>query len=113
MHEAMIVLEALPEAMGGSLTRAQQHFERAVALGGDQKASPYVTLATSVAVLKQDRASFTQLLERSLTYDPDKDPAQRLATIVLQRKARALLERADEFFLDDGSAPDTTSTPEK
>lgn len=113
MHEAMIVLEALPEAMGGSLARAQQHFERAVALCRDQKPSPYVTLATSVAILQQDRARFTELLERSLTYDPDKDPAQRLATVVLQRKARALLERADEFFLDDGSAPDTTSTPEK
>lgn len=113
MHEAMIVLEALPEAMGGSLTRAQQHFDRAVSLCGDQKPSPYVTLATSVAVLQQDRARFTELLERSLTYDPDKDPAQRLATVVLQRKARALLERADEFFLDDASAPDTTSTPEK
>ena len=113
MHEAMIVLEALPEAMGGSTARAKEHFERAVALCHDTKASPYVTLATTVSVLQQDRARFTQLLEHSLTFDPDKDPSQRLATIVLQRKARALLERTDEFFLDDGTAPDTTSTPEK
>lgn len=113
MHEAMIVLEALPEAMGGSLERAKQHFARAVELGHDRRPSPYVTLATSVAVLQQDRARFTELLERSLTFDPDRDPSQRLATVVLQRKARALLERQDEFFLEDASAPDTTSTPEK
>jgi predicted anti-sigma-YlaC factor YlaD len=113
MHEAMIVLDALPEAMGGSVERARRHFEKAVALGHDTKASPYVTLATSVSVLKQDRNEFRTLLEKALTYDPDKDPSQRLATIVLQRKARALLERQDEFFLDDASAPDTTNTQEK
>lgn len=112
MHEAMIVLEALPAAMGGSVERARQHFARAVELGRDTRASPYVTLATSVAVLQQDRPRFTELLERALTFDPDRDPSQRLATIVLQRKARALLERQDEFFLDETSAPDTTTTPE-
>src|SRR5262249_29780220 len=113
LHEAMIVLEALPEAMGGSIERARRHFQRAVDLGHDSSPSPYVTLATSVSVLKQDRKEFRTLLEKSLTYDPDKIPAQRLATIVLQRKARALLARQDEFFLDDGSAPDTTHTQEK
>jgi predicted anti-sigma-YlaC factor YlaD len=112
MHEAMIVLDALPEAMGGSVERAQKHFERAVELSHDSKPSPYVTLATSVAVLRQDRARFGELLEKALTFDPDRDPSQRLSTIVLQRKARALLERRDEFFLDDGTAPDTTRTPE-
>ncbi len=115
MHEAMIVLEALPAAMGGSVERARQHFARAVELGKDSKPSPYVTLATSVAVLEQDRPRFVELLERALTYDPNRDPAQRLATVVLQRKARALLDRQDEFFLDSSeetSAPDSTQTPE-
>jgi predicted anti-sigma-YlaC factor YlaD len=113
MHEAMIVLEALPEAMGGSTARARRHFDREVELCHDTKASPYVTLALSVSVLKQDRAEFRTLLEKALTFDPDRNPSQRLATVVLQRKARALLERQDEFFLDDASAPDTTQTPEK
>lgn len=112
MHEAMIVLEALPAAMGGSLERAREHFARAVELCHDSRPSPYVTLATSVAVQQQDRARFVELLERALTFDPNRDPSQRLATVVLQRKARALLERQDEFFLDDDSAPDTTQTPE-
>jgi tetratricopeptide (TPR) repeat protein len=110
-HEAAIVLDALPPAMGGSTASARKHFARAVELSNDRHASPYVTLAQSVSVLEQDRAEFRRLLERVLTFDPDRDPSQRLETIVLQRKARALLERQDEFFIDD--APDTTKTREK
>ena len=112
-HEAAIVLDALPPAMGGSPESARRHFVRAVELSHDLKASPYVTLAQSVCVLQQDRAEFRRLLERALLFDPDRDPSQRLATIVLQRKARALLDRQNEFFLDDGSAPDSTTTQEK
>lgn len=112
-HEAAILLDALPPAMGGSTASARKHFARAVELSNDRKASPYLTLAQSVSVLEQDRAEFRRLLERVLTFDPDRDPSQRLATIVMQRKARALLERQDEFFLDDATAPDTTKTQEK
>jgi len=113
IHEALMVLDALPEAMGGSEARARGHFERAVALSHDTKASPYVTLAQSVSVLKQDRKEFETLLNRALTFDPERDPAQRLTTIVLQRKARALLEHEDEFFVDDSAPSDTTQTQEK
>ena len=72
-----------------------------------------MTLAQSVCVLQQDRAEFRRLLEHALQFDPDKDPSQRLATIVLQRKARSLLERESDFFLDDSPAPDSTSSQEK
>jgi hypothetical protein len=112
LHEAMILLEALPEVMGGSAERARRHFARAVELGHDTRPGPYVTLATTVSVMNQNRQEFTTLLEKALTYDPDKDPANRLQNIVLQRKARALLDRTDEFFVDDATAPDTTQTQE-
>jgi predicted anti-sigma-YlaC factor YlaD len=112
-HEAAIVLDALPEVMGGSSVRAREHFARAVEISGGLRASPYVTLATSVSVLKQDRAEFRRLLETALAMDPEKDRSQRLAMIVLQRKAKALLERQDEFFLDDQNAPETSQTQEK
>lgn len=108
-HEASIVLDALPPAMGGSPEAARRHFSRAIEISKDSRPSPYVTLAQSVSVLQQDRGEFRRLLERALVFDPDKDPSQRLATIVLQRKARALLERQDEFFLDDATVPDTTT----
>jgi tetratricopeptide (TPR) repeat protein len=111
-HEAAILLDALPEVMGGSVDSARRHFARAVEIGGDRRASPYVTLAQSVSVMKQDRAEFQRLLERVLAFDPDRDPSQRLATIVLQRKARALLARQDEFFLDEPASPDAPASPD-
>lgn len=100
-HEAAILLDALPEVMGGSVTSARSHFLRAVEISADKRASPYMTLAQSVSVMKQDRAEFRRLLGRVLEFDPDADPSQRLATIVMQRKARSLLEHQDEFFLDE------------
>ena len=90
---------------------ARHHFARAIEISHDTRPSPYVTLAQSVSVQSQDRAEFVRLLERALTFDPDRDPNQRLATVVLQRKAKALLEHQDDFFLDDAS-PDTTTTQE-
>ena len=113
IHEALILLDALPEAMGGSEARARGHFARAVELSKDSRPSPYVTLATTVSVQKQDRQEFERLLNRALEFDADRDPPQRLTTIVLQRKARALLEREDEFFLDEATPSDTTQTQEK
>ncbi|MBI1795596.1 MAG: hypothetical protein HY076_00585 [Candidatus Eisenbacteria bacterium] len=99
-HEAMILLESLPEAMGGSPKRARAHFERAVQLSKGVKASPYVTLASSVSVMTQNRAEFRELLEKALAIDPDKDPAHRLETIILQRQARSLIQREDDLFID-------------
>lgn len=104
-HEAAILLDALPEVMGGSVDSARRHFARAVEISGDKRCSPYMTLAQSVSVMKQDREEFRRLLGRVLEFDPDADPPQRLTTIVIQRKARSLLEHQDDFFLDE--APQT------
>jgi hypothetical protein len=109
LHEAAIVLEALPAVMGGSPDRAREHFRRAVELGKGMRAGPYVTLASSVSVMSQNRAEFRSLLNQALAVDTNRDPNQRLANTVLQRKARALLLREDDLFL----APDTTQTEEK
>jgi hypothetical protein len=108
IHEALVVLDALPEAMGGSVERARRHYERAVELSRGERASPFVTMAQSVSVMNQDRQEFRALLHRALEIDPDLHPETRLVTIVLQRKARALLEREDEFFFE----ADTTQTQE-
>jgi predicted anti-sigma-YlaC factor YlaD len=112
IHEALIVLDALPASMGGSVARARHHFVRAVELSHDTKASPYVTLAQTVSVLEQNRAEFESLLNRALSFDPEADPSQRLIAVLTQRKARALLAREDEFFLDTTVSPDTTQTQE-
>ena len=53
-----------------------------------------------------------EIVRRAIEFDPGADPAQRLAATVTQRKARALLAREDEFFLDETVSPDTTQTEE-
>lgn len=100
VHEAMIVFEALGPAFGGSVEAAGEHFRRAVELSGGAKAGPYVTYAQQVAVPAQDRRQFRELLERALAVDPEAEPALRLANLIAQRRARALLDREDELFLE-------------
>ncbi len=102
--EAMIVLDALPPDLGGSVERANRDFERAVAISGGGRPGPYVTLAEAVAVQQQDRKRFEQLLNQALAIDPEKNPSARLETVMMQRKARALLARADELFLESGES---------
>jgi predicted anti-sigma-YlaC factor YlaD len=104
IHEAMIALDALPADLGGSIEHAKQHFERAVAISKGDRPGPYVALAEAVAVPQQDRKTFERLLNQALAIDPEKNPSQRLETVIMQRKARALLARADDLFLDAGDA---------
>jgi predicted anti-sigma-YlaC factor YlaD len=105
LHSAMISLEGLPEAMGGSPERAREHFNRAVELSQHTDPSPFVTLAESVVVPEQDRAEFEQLLDEALAIDPDARPDTRLVTIIVQRRARHLLARADDLFFSFDQEP--------
>jgi predicted anti-sigma-YlaC factor YlaD len=101
----MIVLEALPEVMGGSPERARDHFEQAVALSRGSSAGPYVTLAKQVSVPAQDWREFQRLLEQALEIDPDREPSLRLANIIAQEQARTLLADIEELFLDYPEEP--------
>ncbi len=89
-----------PASAGGSVERARADLARALALAGDRRAAPLVTFAETVSVSTQDRAEFTQLLQRALAIDPDRAPDFRLANIVAQRRARWLLGRAGELFIE-------------
>jgi len=109
IHEAMIVLESLPEFMGGSPVRAREHFERAIALSDGTKPTPYVLLAGTVSVAQQDRTEFERLLHQALAIDPDARPHARLESILMRRRATMLLDRADELFLEP--LPDEADTP--
>lgn len=94
---------SLPEYMGGDLELARQHFEKALKLSKGKSASPYISLATTVSVKKQNHEEFSNLLKKALEIDPDVDPENRLVNILNRRKARWLLEHLEDFFLlDDG-----------
>jgi predicted anti-sigma-YlaC factor YlaD len=99
IHEVLIGLDSVPEAMGGSIARARDHFERAIALQHGRSAGPYVALAVSVALPAQDREEFVRLLERALSISPDAHPSSRLANLIAMNRARHLLSRVDELFV--------------
>jgi predicted anti-sigma-YlaC factor YlaD len=101
--ELMITVESQGETLGGSEERARKYFARAIEIQKGLSPGPYVALATGVVKTKQDRAEFTNLLDQALAIDPDKDPSRRLVTLITQKRARLLVERVDDLFLD--SAP--------
>lgn len=88
-------------AMGGSPDRARAHFERAMELSEGRQVSPLVALAENVSVQAQDRKEFRALLQRALRFDVDEAPSHRLANLVAQERARLLLSRVDELFLEN------------
>ncbi len=73
--------------------------ERALALSGNKKLGPRVSFAEGVLVQRQDRAGFTRTLEGVLRTDPGEVPRYRLANVLAQRRARALLAHVDDLFL--------------
>jgi predicted anti-sigma-YlaC factor YlaD len=104
--ELLITVESQGEALGGSEERARRYFARAVEIQQGLSPGPYVALATGIVKGKQDRAEFVKLMDQALAIDPDKDPGRRLVTLITQRRAKALLERVDDLFLEAERRPE-------
>jgi predicted anti-sigma-YlaC factor YlaD len=101
VHDFFLAFEAgRPSAAGGSTQRAREHFERAMQLSRGLRAFPLVTAAESLAVAAQDREEFEEMLQQALAIDTDAMPEVRLANLVAQKRARWLLERTDEYFIE-------------
>jgi predicted anti-sigma-YlaC factor YlaD len=101
IHSFLITYEiSRPGGKGDPAARSRQHFERAVALSGAQLASPLVALAEAVSIGKQDRKEFESLLNRAIEIDVNAKPEWRLSNLVMQRRARWLLSRVDELFIE-------------
>ena len=88
--------------VGGSIEKARRHYERALELSGARRCSIWLSWAEAVSVANQDRAEFDELLERVLAFDVDSYPEGRLFNILAQRRARWLMSRTDELFLQGG-----------
>ena len=101
IHGFLITYEpSRPSGKGDPSERSRRHFERAIALSSGQLASPLVALAEAVSIGKQDRKEFESLLNRALAIQVDSKPEWRLENLVMQRRARWLLSRKDELFLE-------------
>jgi predicted anti-sigma-YlaC factor YlaD len=100
LHDFFIVYEGSRTRVGGSAEKARQHLERALTLAQGKRAGPLVSYAETVDVAKQDRAEFERLLNQALAIDADAAPEQRLANLIAQRRARWLLSRKDDLFIE-------------
>ncbi len=95
---------AMPGNMGGDASKAREHYKKALEAAGGKTTSPHLSLATTVSVNEQNYKEFKELLNKVLEVDPDADPGNRLVNILNQRRARWLLEHADDFFVEGTEA---------
>jgi predicted anti-sigma-YlaC factor YlaD len=100
LHEFFVSYDATRSAReGGGPDRAKAHLDRALQLSMNKKLGPLVAWAEGVLVQQQDRAEFTRVLEEVVRADPGEAPKYRLANILAQRRAKALLAHVDDLFL--------------
>ena len=105
LHSFFITYEMVRPGGGAqAVERAKRHCARAVELSGGMQAAPWVSLAEDVCVQQQDRKGFRAALDKALAVDPNARPEHRLVNLVMQRRARWLLSRADDLFLKPDEA---------
>jgi predicted anti-sigma-YlaC factor YlaD len=110
IHGFLINYEQVRQgAIEDAALRSQKHFDRALELSQGKLASPFVSLAEAVCIGKQDRTRFEALLSRALAVDPNARPEWKLENLVMQRRARWLLARMDELFLEQEGAQNRDS----
>jgi predicted anti-sigma-YlaC factor YlaD len=102
LPEFLINIEAARSGVAAAelQARIRRYYEQALSLSGGQRASLFVSYAENSSIPAQNRTQFRELLERALKIDPDQHPETRLATLLAQRRARWLLGRTDELFLE-------------
>jgi len=100
IHDFFISWEAGRSSIGGSMEKAREHYQRALVLAGGKRAWPYVNYAESVSVKTQNKAEFAEVLGKALEVDVTAPSDQRLANLLAQKRARWLLGRKDELFVE-------------
>jgi predicted anti-sigma-YlaC factor YlaD len=101
IHDFYVVWEgARAGTAAGAADRAREALAAARRYAGGRRAAPLVAFAESVAVAEQDRATFTRLLGEALALDAAASGPHRVANLLAQQRARWLLARADDLFLE-------------
>jgi predicted anti-sigma-YlaC factor YlaD len=102
LHEFKVILAGGQPGRAGDRASIEAHYARALELSNGQSAGLFVAYAEAVSLPAQNRTEFQTMLERALAVDPDRQPKDRLATVVSQRRARWLLSRIDDLILTEG-----------
>jgi predicted anti-sigma-YlaC factor YlaD len=100
IHDFFISYEGGRASIGGSLAKGREHFERAKQLSQGTRVAPLVIYAETVSVSTQNKKEFQSLLEEALAFDANKAPETRMANLIAQRRAKWLLGRIDELFVE-------------
>lgn len=101
LHEFQIVLASAKPGGGLDVESLRKHFDRAVELSGGNRAGVFTAWAESISIRTQNRREFRTMLEKALAVNPGKVREWRLLNEISQRRARWLLSRADELFLEE------------
>lgn len=97
LHDFFITYEA--SRPGGSIAKAKEHYKRALELNHGQDASTYVNYAEAVDEAEHNQEEFEKVLHKALEIDPDKKPSWRLENLIMQKRAKWLLSKADAIFV--------------
>jgi predicted anti-sigma-YlaC factor YlaD len=100
IHDFFISYEGGRASIGGSLTKAREHLELARQLSQGTRVAPLVSYAETVSVSTQNKKEFQSLLEEALAFDANKAPETRMANLIAQRRAKWLLGRIAELFVE-------------
>lgn len=98
IHELFITLDSQPAELGGSAENARKHFEEAIRIQKGELPGPYVELAEGQSIFNQDRAEFEKLMNQAIALDPNKQPSVRVVTLIMQKRAKGMLEHIDKLF---------------
>jgi predicted anti-sigma-YlaC factor YlaD len=104
LHEFKLIVAAARARGTADRAALDAHYSRALTLSQGRSAGLFVAYAEAVLLPAHDKAQFRAMLERALAIDADRQPEDRLATLVSQRKARWLLARIDDLILTEESA---------
>ncbi len=96
-HYLAVLNTIRPPALGGDFEAGREHFERALALSGDEDLSIKVDYARYYARTLYDRPLHDRLLGEVLQADPN-HRGFVLTNTLAQAEAQALLDSADEYF---------------
>ena len=87
--------------VGGSIDLAREYYEHALEIGKARRPVVWSTWAETGCVALADRAEFEALLRKTLDFDLDEEPGERLLNRVAQERAAWLLRTVDDYFLED------------
>lgn len=96
VHEFFVSFEAARP--GGTEAGAKAHLDKALALSHGRRLGVQVSWAEGPLVQAQKREDFEKVLKAVLDADPDASKPDRLANLIAQRRAKLLLDHADDLF---------------